>query len=698
MKKGNKRVLVVGSGGRCHAMVDAFARSASVGKIFCAPGNAGIARQAECVPLAVTDIKALADFAQANDIDLTVVGPEASLCAGIADEFAARGLRIFGPTRAAARIESSKEFAKEIMKRAGVPTAAYEPFTDFEAALEYVRSRPLPAVIKYDGLAAGKGVTVALSYEEAEAALRDMLLNGTFGHDKVIIEDYLVGPEFSFMCFVNGSRVYPLALAQDHKRAYDGDQGPNTGGMGAYSPVPFITADIEQTALDTIMKPVAEALDAAGTPFLGILYGGLILTKAGPKVIEFNARFGDPETEVVLPRLLSDLYEFIEAVMDGRDFTPLWSEDGCLGIVLAARGYPGSYAKGLPLEGLDDEEAVFYHMGTRLEADGRTVSDGGRVLMVVGKAENLTKARQNALNAIERIATPDFFFRKDIGKGIILDGKKLAAEIKAEIKDTVARKVAEGHRRPGLALVLVGDDAGSRSYVAGKARDAAEVGIEAFRILLPSSVSEEQLIDEVRRLNADPRVDGIMVQLPLPRHINEARVIAAIDPAKDVDGFTPANVAALWSGGSGVIPCTPKGILRLLEANNVRIEGKRAVVVGRSNIVGLPVSKLLLNNNATVTMAHSQTHNLKDVTREADILVVAAGCHSLITGDMIKPGAVVIDVGINRNPETGRLQGDTVFESCRPVASAITPVPGGIGPLTKACLMANTLESYLSRI
>lgn len=692
-----KKILVVGSGGRCHAMVDAFSRSKHVGKIYCAPGNAGIAQQAECVPISVTDIAALADFAEKNNIDLTVVGPEASLCAGLADEFQSRGLAVFGPVKAAARIESSKEFAKEIMRKAGVPTASYESFTDFEEAFEYVKSRQLPAVIKYDGLAAGKGVVVAASYDEAEAALRDMLLDHSFGQGKVIIEDFLEGSEFSFMCFVNGEKVYPLAVAQDHKRAYDGDKGPNTGGMGAYSPVPFITAEIEQTALDTILKPTAKALVENGTPFLGVLYGGLILTKNGPKVIEFNARFGDPETEVVLPRLESDLFEFIEAVMEGRDFTPEWSEDGCLGIVLAAKGYPGSYKKGLPLSHLDAGKA--YHMGTRLSEEGEIVSDGGRVLMVIGKAESLTRARQQSLAAIEKIATDAYFFRKDIGKGIILDGKKLAAEIKENIAREVAAKVVVGHRRPGLALVLVGDDKGSASYVAGKAKDAAQVGIEAFEIRLEKDVAQEELLQIIGKLNADERVDGIMVQLPLPKHIDEAKVIAAIDPRKDVDGFHPSNVAALWSGqGEGITPCTPKGILKLLEANEIRIAGKRATVVGRSNIVGLPVSKLLLNNNATVTMAHSMTGNLGDVTREADILVVAAGQHHLITGDMIRPGAVVIDVGINRNPQTGKLQGDTVFDSCRPVASAITPVPGGIGPLTKACLMENTLEAYLKNL
>lgn len=689
---------MVGSGGRCHAMVDAFSRSEEVEKIYCAPGNAGIALTAQCVPVSVTDIGGLADFAQKNNVDLTVVGPEASLCAGIADEFGRRGLRIFAPTREAAKIESSKEFAKEIMKRADVPTASYVTFSDFDQAVEYVRSHSLPAVIKYDGLAAGKGVVVAETYEEAENALADMLLRESFGKGKVIIEDYLAGPEFSFMCLVNGEKVYPLALAQDHKRALDGDKGPNTGGMGAYSPVPFITPEIEREALETIMKPVAREMVKNGTPFLGILYGGLILTKVGPKVIEFNARFGDPETEVVLPRLESDFYRFVEAVMEGRDFTPVWSPDGCLGIVLAAKGYPGKYAKGLALDLPEAPEAILYHMGTRSGENGM-LSDGGRVLMVVGKAENLTKARQNALNTIEKIATDDFFYRQDIGKGIILDGKKLAAEIEENISDTVRLKVAEGYRRPGLALVLVGDDPGSLSYVRGKAKVAASVGIEAFQILHPADITESRLIDEVKRLNEDEAVDGIMVQLPLPAHIDEHKVISAIRPDKDVDGFHPLNVAALWSGGrEGIVPCTPKGILRLLKANNVRIEGKSAVVIGRSNIVGLPVAKMLLNHNATVTMAHSMSGKLKYVTREADILVVAAGRHSLVWGDMLKPGVVVIDVGINRNPDTGKLQGDTDFESCKAVASAITPVPGGIGPLTKACLMENTLEAYLNHL
>ena len=261
----------MGSGGRCHAIVDTLARSPQVEKIYCAPGNAGIARQAECVNIAVGDIEALAAFAKEQKIDLTVVGPEAALAVGITDRFQQEGLRIFGPTKAAAQIESSKEFAKRLMAKYDIPTAGYEAFEEFEPAWEYVKGRALPAVIKYDGLAAGKGVVVAESYEEAEEALKDMLLDESFGKGRVVVEDFLDGPEFSFMCVVSGEKVYPLAMAQDHKRAYDGDKGPNTGGMGAYSPVPFVTEEVREFALERIMKPTAKAMVAEGVPFVGVL-------------------------------------------------------------------------------------------------------------------------------------------------------------------------------------------------------------------------------------------------------------------------------------------------------------------------------------------------------------------------------------------------------------------------------------------
>ena len=407
-------VLVIGSGGREHAIVDALSRSARVGKIFCAPGNAGIARQAECVPVGGTEVERLRDFAVAHAVDLTVVGPESALAAGVVDAFKAAGLRIFGPTKAAARIGSSKEFAKELMAKYGIPTAGFRAFTDYAEAKAYVAARPLPAVLKYDGLAAGKGVVIAETMEEADAALRDMLLDDKFGAGKVVVEDFLTGPEFSLLCFVSGRKVWPMVLAQDHKRAYDGDEGPNTGGMGAYSPLPFVTAEDERYALERIMRPVAEAMAAEGVPFEGVLYGGLMKTPQGIKVIEFNARFGDPETEVVLPRLKSDIVDIFCAVADGGEASPEWHDFATLGIVLASKGYPGAYEKGHAIGGLDRVEGTVYHMGTRTEGD-RVVTAGGRVLFVVGKGATLAEARERALADVARIECDNLFHRNDIG-------------------------------------------------------------------------------------------------------------------------------------------------------------------------------------------------------------------------------------------------------------------------------------------
>lgn len=408
------KVLVIGGGGREHAIVDALSRSPQVEKIYCAPGNAGIAAQAACVPIRETDVEALRDFAAGNDIGLTVVGPEVALAAGVVDVFKAAGLRIFGPSQAAARIESSKEFAKDLMARYGIPTAGYRAFTDYEQARAYVAARELPAVLKYDGLAAGKGVVIARTMAEADAALRDMLLDDKFGKGKVVVEDYLEGPEFSFMCFVSGRKVWPMALAQDHKRAFDGDEGPNTGGMGAYSPLPFITAEDERYALERIMQPAADAMVAEGCPFEGVLYGGLMKTARGIEVIEFNARFGDPETEVVLPRLKSDIVDIFCAVADGGDARLEWHEFAALGIVLASKGYPGAYEKGDEITGLDCVEGAVYHMGTRTEGE-RILTAGGRVLFVVGKGATLAEARAAALRDVGRIGCDNLFHRTDIG-------------------------------------------------------------------------------------------------------------------------------------------------------------------------------------------------------------------------------------------------------------------------------------------
>lgn len=408
------KVLVIGSGGREHAIVDALTRSPQVEKIFAAPGNAGMAAQAECVAIRETEIEKLAAFAKENGVELTVVGPEVALAAGVADCFKAEGLRIFGPSKAAARIESSKEFAKELMAKYNIPTAGFKAFTEYAEAKAYVESRPLPAVLKYDGLAAGKGVVIAQTMEEADEALKDMLLDTKFGQGKVVVEDFLTGPEFSFMCFVSGEKVWPMQLAQDHKRAYDGDKGPNTGGMGAYSPLPFVTKEDEEFALNEILKPVAAAMVKEGCPFEGVLYGGLMKTPDGVKVIEFNARFGDPETEVVLPRLKSDIVDIFCAVADHTDTELEWHDFMTLGIVLASKGYPGDYKKGVEIGGLNEVEGTLYHMGTKAEGE-KILTNGGRVLFVVGKGATLDEARRNALQDVERIACDNLFHRTDIG-------------------------------------------------------------------------------------------------------------------------------------------------------------------------------------------------------------------------------------------------------------------------------------------
>ncbi|MFI3303836.1 MAG: phosphoribosylamine--glycine ligase [Rikenellaceae bacterium] len=409
-----EKVLVIGSGGREHAIVDALKRSDEVSRVYCAPGNAGIAKIAECVPIKETDVEALCAFALDKDLALTVVGPEVALAAGVVDRFKKAGLRIFGATKAAAMIESSKEFAKELMKKYDIPTAAFETFSDYDAAVAYVRKGSLPAVLKYDGLAAGKGVVIAETYEEAEEALRDMLLNAKFGEGKVVIEDFLAGPEFSFMCFVDRDNVYPMALSQDHKRAYDADQGPNTGGMGAYSPLPFITKEDESFAMNEIMIPTAKAMIAEGAPFTGVLYGGLIKTEQGIKVIEFNARFGDPETEIVLPRLKSDIYEIFCNVADGKRVEIEWHDFATLGIVMASKGYPGDYEKGYEIKGLDKVTAKVYHMGTAKEGN-KIVTAGGRVMIVVGNGATLKEAQESALAEIEKIECDNLFHRTDIG-------------------------------------------------------------------------------------------------------------------------------------------------------------------------------------------------------------------------------------------------------------------------------------------
>ncbi|MCL2290678.1 MAG: phosphoribosylamine--glycine ligase [Bacteroidetes bacterium] len=413
-------ILIIGRGGREHAMAWKVAQSPLVTNVFVAPGNDGIAESFECVNINETDTENLIQFAKENNIHLTIVGPEVALMNGIVDEFQKHNLKIFGPLVAAAQIEGSKQFAKELMHKYHIPTAAFEVFENYNAAKQYLLAKGAPIVIKYDGLAAGKGVVVAMTIEEADQALQDMLLNDKFGKGKVVIEEFLSGPEFSLMAFVHGETILPLAIAQDHKRAFDGDQGPNTGGMGAYTPVSIVPNVAIEEAITTVMQPTAKAMVANGTPFTGILYGGLILTKEGPKVIEFNARFGDPETEVVLPKMKSDMIEVIMALLNGKTPEIEWYENAFLGVVLASKGYPEAFEKGVEIEGLKDRRieglnTLVFHCGTA-KKEGKWVNNGGRVLFVVGEGKTLADARKNAYQTVENLSSSEnLFYRTDIG-------------------------------------------------------------------------------------------------------------------------------------------------------------------------------------------------------------------------------------------------------------------------------------------
>ncbi|WP_096549746.1 phosphoribosylamine--glycine ligase [Ureibacillus thermosphaericus] len=412
------RVLVVGSGGREHAIAKKFSISPSVEKVYVAPGNDGMRDCAELVAIDSMDFESLANFAKEQRIDLTFVGPEQPLAEGIVDYFQERGLVIFGPTKQAAQIEGSKSFAKQLMKKYNIPTATYETFTEMDKAIEYIKQQGAPIVVKADGLAAGKGVVVAMTEQEAIDAVTDMIGNQRFGESssKVVIEEYLEGEEFSFMSFVHKGQIYPMVIAQDHKRAYDGDTGPNTGGMGAYSPVPQIPQEMVSRAYTEIVEPTVKAMEEEGASFTGVLYAGLILTKEGPKVIEFNARFGDPETQVVLPRMTSDFGLFMKALMEEKFFDLQWSNEVMLGVVIAAEGYPGTVEKGHPLPNLDElsKEYEVYHAGTKLQ-DGRYVGNGGRVLLVASKAESLKEAKEKVYAGIDKYSWDHFFYRKDIG-------------------------------------------------------------------------------------------------------------------------------------------------------------------------------------------------------------------------------------------------------------------------------------------
>jgi phosphoribosylamine--glycine ligase len=414
-------ILLLGSGGREHALAWKIAASALVTKLWCAPGNAGIAREAECVALDIADHAAVIDFCRANAVDFVVVGPEIPLVAGVVDNLAAAGIKAFGPSRAAAQLEGSKGFTKDLCKANNIPTAAYERFGDVDAAKAYIRAQGAPIVVKADGLAAGKGVVVAMTPEEALDAI-DMIFAGGLGGAgaEVVVEEFMTGEEASFFALCDGEHALPLAPAQDHKRAFDGDKGPNTGGMGAYSPAPVMTEAMCTRVMDEIIHPTLRAMKAKGMPFKGVLFAGLMITDQGPRLIEYNVRFGDPECQVLMLRMMSDIVPALLASADGqlKNFDLRWFPDPALTVVMATKGYPGDYSKGTRIEGLHEaakiEGVEIFHAGT-VAKDGKILANGGRVLNVCASGKTVAEAQRRAYEAVDRIHWPEGFCRRDIG-------------------------------------------------------------------------------------------------------------------------------------------------------------------------------------------------------------------------------------------------------------------------------------------
>jgi phosphoribosylamine---glycine ligase len=414
-------ILLLGSGGREHALAWKIAASPLVTRLWCAPGNAGIAREAECVVLDIADHAAVIDFCRANGVDFVVVGPETPLVAGIVDDLTAVGIKAFGPGRAAAQLEGSKGFTKDLCKANNIPTAAYERFGDAEAAKTYIRAQGAPIVVKADGLAAGKGVVVAMTLDEALDAI-DMIFAGGLGGAgaEVVVEEFMTGEEASFFALCDGEHALPLATAQDHKRAFDGDKGPNTGGMGAYSPAPVMTDAMCTRVMDEIVAPTLRAMKAKGMPFKGVLFAGLMITEQGPKLIEYNVRFGDPECQVLVLRMMSDIVPALLASADGqlKNFDLRWFSDPALTVVMATKGYPGDYSKGTRIEGLDEaakiEGVEIFHAGT-MAKDDKILASGGRVLDVCASGKTVAEAQRRAYEAVDRINWPEGFCRRDIG-------------------------------------------------------------------------------------------------------------------------------------------------------------------------------------------------------------------------------------------------------------------------------------------
>ncbi len=507
-----KNILVIGSGGREHALCWKFAQSSKVENVYCAPGNAGISKHAQCVDIASSDLDGLVEFAVKNSIDITVVGPEAPLADGIVDIFESRGLLCFGPKKDAAQIEASKVFTKDLLSKYQIPTGKYKVFTDPDAAKDFIKNETgVPVVIKADGLAAGKGVLLCFSIEEAFAAIDTVLVEKAFGDagSRLIVEEFLEGEEASFMAITDGMNVLPLATSQDHKAVYDGDKGPNTGGMGAYSPAPVVTPRLFDRIMEEIMVPTVKAMDQEGHPYKGVLYGGLIIKDGEPKVLEFNCRFGDPEAQPILMRLKTDLVDVIEAAIDGK-LSKLkldWDDRAAVCVVLASKGYPGKYEKGKVIKGLDlvekMQDVMVFHGGTALK-DGKYVTAGGRVLGVTALGRTIKEAIDRTYEAVEKISWEGMHYRQDIGQkalkhlvspkvAIVMGSKsdskvmKKASEVLDEFGVTCETYVLSAHRSPDLTSSFAKSamNRGIKVIIAGAGMAAHLAGVLASHTTLP---------------------------------------------------------------------------------------------------------------------------------------------------------------------------------------------------------------------
>ncbi len=691
------KILIIGSGGREHALGWKIKQSRRVGKLYFAPGNAGTSSLGKNVEISATDIDRLVDFAISEKIDFTVVGPDDSLAVGIVNTFQQNGLAIFGPTKEATKIESSKAFAKQLMLEEGIPTAAFATFINIDKAKKYLEIQQFPVVIKASGLALGKGVIIAKTFIEAEKALEDIMEKKVFGQagDEVVIEEFLEGKEISVHAFCDGKAAKIFPLARDHKTIYENNLGPNTGGMGTIASLSEIPETIHKQIEEIIIKPILKGMQKKGIPFTGCLYPGLILTKHGPKVLEFNARFGDPETQSYMRLLKTDLIEIMQACVEGKlsQTDIVWDKHFACCIVLASSGYPGNYNKGETIYGLSTiqkNDIVVFHAGTKKDGT-KIVTSGGRVVGITATGKTLELALVKVYGAIGKkgLHFNGMQYRKDIGRAApitqnekVINGTKHASAHELILKNRL-KKI---RIKPHVVSILIGNDSPSVLYTQMKQKKAAQLGIDFEPVHLLETVSYKEVEKMVNSLNDDPKIHGIMFQLPFPKAFmvvnpDANNLMQKIIPEKDMDGLSTRRL---------VLPAAVQASISILHDEKISLQGKRTVVLGASELVGKPAGQALKQLGAFVEICNSKTKNLLRKTKLAELIICATGVPGILTGEMVSDGVIIIDIGAEKR--AGKVVGDADFISVAKKASKITPVPGGVGPMTVISLMENIFE------